>query len=83
MAVLVLVEFDAAGIKQPSRSAVAAARALGEVHALIAGSGVADGAAAAIVQGSQASMPPRAPSPPLPPRNRRWDGTHRIHIQGS
>src|ERR1700748_3000148 len=47
MAVLVLLEFDAAGIKQPSRSAVAAASALGEVHALIAGAGVGDAAAAA------------------------------------
>jgi electron transfer flavoprotein alpha subunit len=47
MAVLVLVEFDAAGIKQPSRSAVAAAQALGEVHALVAGVGLGDAAAAA------------------------------------
>jgi electron transfer flavoprotein alpha subunit len=47
MAVLVLLEFDAAGIKQPSRSAVAAAVALGEVHALVAGVGLAGAAAAA------------------------------------
>jgi electron transfer flavoprotein alpha subunit len=47
MAVLVLLEFDAAGIKQPSRSAVAAARALGEVHALVAGADLAEAAAAA------------------------------------
>jgi electron transfer flavoprotein alpha subunit len=47
MAVLVLLEFDASGIKQPSRSAVAAAQALGEVHALVAGVGLADAAAAA------------------------------------
>src|ERR1700730_17287622 len=47
MPVLVLLEFDATGIKQPSRSAVAAATALGEVHALVAGVGVADAAAAA------------------------------------
>ncbi len=47
MAVLVLVEFDASGIKQPSRSAVAAAVALGEVHALVAGAGLTDAAAAA------------------------------------
>ena len=40
MTALVLLEFDAAGIKQPSRSAVAAAQKLGEVHALVAGSGV-------------------------------------------
>jgi electron transfer flavoprotein alpha subunit len=43
----VLLEFDAAGIKQPSRSAVAAALKLGEVHALVAGAGLADAAAAA------------------------------------
>ncbi|HEX3989763.1 MAG TPA: electron transfer flavoprotein subunit alpha/FixB family protein, partial [Acetobacteraceae bacterium] len=47
MAVLVLLEFDASGIKQPSRSAVAAAQALGEVHGLVAGAGLADAAAAA------------------------------------
>src|SRR5580658_303444 len=47
MTVLVLLEFDAAGIKQPSRSAVAAALKLGEVHALVAGAGLADAAAAA------------------------------------
>ena len=37
MTSLVLLEFDALGIKQPSRSAVAAATALGEVHVLVAG----------------------------------------------
>jgi electron transfer flavoprotein alpha subunit len=47
MASLVLLEFDASGIKQPSRSAVAAASALGEVHVLVAGSGLADASAAA------------------------------------
>jgi electron transfer flavoprotein alpha subunit len=47
MSVLVLLEFDGSGIKQPSRSAVAAATALGEVHALVAGAGLADAAAAA------------------------------------
>jgi len=47
MTALVLLEFDAAGIKQPSRSAVAAALKLGEVHALVAGAGLADAAAAA------------------------------------
>jgi len=47
MAVLVLLEFDASGIKQPSRSAVAAAQSLGDVHALVAGAGLADAAAAA------------------------------------
>ena len=49
MAVLVLLEFDASGIKQPSRSAVAAAVALGEVHALVAGAGLGDAAAAAVL----------------------------------
>jgi electron transfer flavoprotein alpha subunit len=38
MTSLVVLEFDATGIKQPSRSAIAAAQQLGgEVHALIAG----------------------------------------------
>ena len=47
MTALVLLEFDAAGIKQPSRSAVAAAQKLGEVHALVAGSGLDAAAQAA------------------------------------
>jgi electron transfer flavoprotein alpha subunit len=47
MTSLVLLEFDAGGIKQPSRSAVAAAVALGEVHVLVAGSGLDAAAAAA------------------------------------
>jgi len=47
MATLVLLEFDASGIKQPSRSAVAAATALGEVHALVAGTDLGGGSAAA------------------------------------
>ena len=47
MTSLVLLEFDASGIKQPSRSAVAAAVALGEVHVLVAGVGLGDAAAAA------------------------------------
>jgi electron transfer flavoprotein alpha subunit len=37
MTSLVLLEYDASGIKQPSRSAVAAAAGLGEVHVLVAG----------------------------------------------
>jgi electron transfer flavoprotein alpha subunit len=37
MTSLVLLEFDESGIKQPSRSAVAAAAALGDVHVLLAG----------------------------------------------
>jgi electron transfer flavoprotein alpha subunit len=47
MTSLVLLEFDAAGIKQPSRSAVAAAEKLGEVHALVAGADLAAASAAA------------------------------------
>jgi electron transfer flavoprotein alpha subunit len=47
MTSLVLLEYDASGIKQPSRSAVAAAAKLGEVHALVAGNGVAEAAQAA------------------------------------
>src|SRR5664279_4110557 len=47
MTSLVLLEFDASGIKQPSRSAVAAATALGEVHVLIAGVDLAGASAAA------------------------------------
>ena len=37
MTSLVLLEFDESGIKQPSRSAVAAAQSLGDAHALVAG----------------------------------------------
>ncbi len=40
MTVLVVLDFDAEGVKQPSRSAIAAATKLGDVHALVAGSGV-------------------------------------------
>ncbi len=47
MTSLVLLGHDAAGIKQPSRSAVAAASQLGEVHALVVGSGIAPVAQAA------------------------------------
>ncbi len=47
MTALVLLEYDAAGIKQPSRSAVAAATALGEVHGLVVGSDVEAAALAA------------------------------------
>jgi electron transfer flavoprotein alpha subunit len=47
MTALVLLEYDAAGIKQPSRSAVAAAAALGDVHGLVMGSGVDAAASAA------------------------------------
>jgi electron transfer flavoprotein alpha subunit len=47
MTSLVLLDHDGAGIKQPSRSAVAAAGKLGEVHVLIAGSGARAAAEAA------------------------------------
>jgi electron transfer flavoprotein alpha subunit len=47
MTSLVLLEFDDAGIKQPSRSAVAAAQALGEVHVLVAGASLGAASAAA------------------------------------
>jgi electron transfer flavoprotein alpha subunit len=40
MTSVVLMEHDAAGIKQPSRSTVAAATQLGEVHGLVVGSGI-------------------------------------------
>ena len=47
MTSLVLLEHEAGSIKQPSRSAVAAAVALGEVHVLVAGTDTAAAAAAA------------------------------------
>jgi electron transfer flavoprotein alpha subunit len=47
MTALVLIDHEAGLIKQPSRSAVAAAAKLGEVHALVAGAGVDAAAAAA------------------------------------
>ncbi|HVZ08695.1 FAD-binding protein [Rhodopila sp.] len=47
MTSLVLLEFDDAGIKQPSRSAVAAAEKLGEVHVLVAGANLGAASAAA------------------------------------
>ncbi len=47
MASLVLLDHENGEIKQPSRSAVAAATKLGEVHVLIAGHGVDKAAAAA------------------------------------
>ena len=40
MTSLVLLDYDAGGVKQPSRSAIAAAAKLGEVHALVAGENV-------------------------------------------
>ena len=52
MTSLVLLDYDATGIKQPSRSAVAAAAKLGEVHGLVAGENVAaTGQAAAKIAG--------------------------------
>ncbi len=47
MTSLVLLDHDGTAIRQPSRSAVTAARQLGEVHVLVAGHGVAAAAAAA------------------------------------
>ncbi|MBV8615216.1 MAG: FAD-binding protein [Acetobacteraceae bacterium] len=47
MASLVLLEHDQSGIKQPSRSAVAAAAKLGEAHGLVAGQGTQAAAEAA------------------------------------
>ena len=48
MTSLVVLDFDASGIKQPARSAVAAAAKIGgDVHVLIAGSNVGDAPAAA------------------------------------
>ncbi len=47
MASLVLLDWDDHGIKQPSRSAVAAASKLGEVHVLVVGEGVQSAAQAA------------------------------------
>ncbi len=47
MTSLVLLDFDASGIKQPARSAVAAATKLGDVHVLVAGEHVAATADAA------------------------------------
>jgi electron transfer flavoprotein alpha subunit len=47
MTSLVLLDYDATGIKQPSRSAIAAALKLGEVHALVAGENVGATAEAA------------------------------------
>jgi electron transfer flavoprotein alpha subunit len=47
MTSLVLLEFDPTGIKQPSRSAVAAASALGDIHVLVAGIDLAGASAAA------------------------------------
>lgn len=48
MSVLVLVDHDGAAVSQPTRSTVAAAAKLGEVHALVLGGGAAAAAAAAI-----------------------------------
>jgi electron transfer flavoprotein alpha subunit len=47
MTSLVLLDYDESGIKQPARSAVAAASKLGEVHALIAGENISAPAEAA------------------------------------
>jgi len=52
MTALVLLDYDATGIKQPSRSAIAAAAKLGDVHVLVAGENIAaTGEAAAKIGG--------------------------------
>ncbi len=51
MTVLVLLDHEAGSIKQPSRSAVAAATKLGDVHVLIAGTDAGAAAAAAALPG--------------------------------
>ncbi len=51
MTVLVLLDHEGSVIKQPSRSAVAAAMKLGEVHALVAGTNPEAAAAAAAIAG--------------------------------
>jgi electron transfer flavoprotein alpha subunit len=51
MSVLVLLDHDAHGIKQPSRSAVTAAASLGPVHVLVAGAGEEVARAAASIAG--------------------------------
>jgi electron transfer flavoprotein alpha subunit len=51
MTVLVLLDHEGSTIKQPSRSAVAAALKLGEVHVLVAGTDPASAAAAAALPG--------------------------------
>ncbi len=62
MTTLVLLDFDGGEIKQPSRSAVAAARKLGEVHVLVAGSDV-DAACAAAAKLDGVAKVLRADSP--------------------
>ena len=47
MTSLVLLDYDDLGIKQPSRSAVAAAAKLGDIHVLVTGKGIEAAAAAA------------------------------------
>jgi len=47
MTVLVMLDHDGQSIKQPARSAVAAAQKLGEVHVLVAGEGASAAVAAA------------------------------------
>ena len=51
MTVLVLIDHEAGLIKQPSRSAIAAATKLGEVHALVAGTDAGAASAAAAIAG--------------------------------
>jgi len=51
MAVLVLIDHEGGNIKQPSRSAIAAASKLGDVHVLVAGTDAGVAAAAAQLAG--------------------------------
>ena len=62
MTALVLLDFEGSEIKQPSRSAVAAALKLGEVHVLVAGSGI-DAAATAAAQLAGVTKVHKADSP--------------------
>ena len=62
MTALVLLDFEGSEIKQPSRSAVAAARKLGEVHVLVAGHGI-DAAARAAAQLEGVTKVHKADSP--------------------
>jgi electron transfer flavoprotein alpha subunit len=62
MTVLVLLEAEHGAVKQPSRSAVAAASQLGEVHALVIGS-AADAAAGATLPGVTKVLHAEMPHP--------------------
>ena len=67
MKTLVLVEHEGGAIKDATLATVTAAAQLGDVHLLVAGSGVGAllGVAALAIPGSD-RLPPPAPSPLLP-----------------